>query len=168
MTDYEKSVNDLAQKNSNFTFENKGSDHAAVVVSAMLKSAKQSAIMYSGDLNRDVTSNEKFSDALNEFLETGITFKLLLDRVPDEEEQSEALKKVLLESERSHIIVKKISDDGKKHIENLGHFLLVDSKSYRYETDAGEYKALCNFNDKNIGEKFLNIFNIAFESSTYV
>ena len=167
ISDYEKSVNDLANKDASFQFENKGANHARIVVSAILNSSKNIVYMYSGSLSSDVTDDEDFLKTLDDFLDKEITFKLLLDDIPKESEQSEALKKVLDASTNAHVIVKKISKEAKKFLKDTEHFIVADQKAYRYETDAKEYKALCNFNDEELSKQLIELFTRAFDLCEY-
>ncbi len=167
ISDYEKSVNDLANKDASFQFENRGANHARIVVTAILNSSKNIVYMYSGSLNSDVTEDENFLSTLDGFLDKEITFKLLLDYLPKENEQSKALKKVLDASTNAHVIVKKISKEAKKLLKDTGHFIVADQKAYRYETDPSEYKALCNFNDKELSKQLIELFTLSFDLCEY-
>jgi hypothetical protein len=168
ISDYEKSVNDLAKKNSSFQFENKGADHARIVVAAILKNATHTVFMFSGQLNSDVVDNDEFIQTLKTFLNNReITFKLLLEEIPSGENKSDALKLVLSASENAHVIVKKITDDSKEYLKEFGHFIVADTKAYRYETDLQGYKALCCFNDESISTRLKEVFSNAFENSEY-
>lgn len=167
--DYKKSVNDFAEKKVDFLFSNKGNDHAAIVVSAMFKNAENYIYMYSGSLNGDVTAEPEFLHALKKFIDDGKTLKVLLETTPVVESCSEALKIVMEASGSSNVIIKVIEEEVKKEFRKrqIKHFMIADGMSFRYEIDEEKYKAICNFNDIEMVQKLSNIFQKAFDNSSY-
>ena len=167
MKDYEKAVRAFADGKENFQFTNKGKKHASIVIANLLRTSKSECRIYSGKLNSDVTNDSFLVKALNEFLESDKQLYLMLDEMPDN--KSEALKQILnaTKNKKRNVSVK-IDSEGvfSKQIapvfeDNVSHhFIVSDSLSYRFEIDAHEFKAICNFNDPNTS----NILKTAFDT----
>ncbi len=162
MKDYERAVSFLAQKKENFPFPNKGADHAAVVVSNILKYAQESVRMFSGALEGEVAQNKNVIKELVKFVERGGKLKILIEREPSE--NSPLFNRVKeLEKAYNTTIIKnapqEFIDEMRKIFGEIYHFIVADGKSFRIETDTNDYKAICNFNDPEIAESLERLFD---------
>lgn len=172
MNDYIKSVENFAKMGENAVFGNKGKEHASIVVSTIFNYAKYDVMMYSGNLSKTVTGNGEFKKSLENMIQKGISFRILLDNIPKEEEQSEALKLILENKDKSNVIIKIMNDDSTKIINDIFdqkyHFTISDDKSYRLETNSSEFTAYCNFNDPDVAGKLENLFQLMFDKADYI
>lgn len=166
MNIYRDFVDNLVKNKSNETFDNKGSDHAAIVVSKMLDIAERSIYFYTGSFDAQVTENIDVLSAIERVIKKpSIDIKVLIEEIPLEKNQSKALQKLIqAKKNQSNIEIKEVHNDNFLKENNIGHFLVVDNKAYRYEIDMNEFKAICNFNDnkniaKNLQLLFLQEFN---------
>lgn len=160
---YRDAVEILASTNDTRRFDNKGHQHAAAVLEMMFKYNNEIR-MYSGTLNSDVTDDQNFMQALSLFLKAGKNLYVFLDNLPNEEERSNALKKVLSYSEKGNAIVKIATDSFVNELRgvfggNVYHFSLGDNKAYRVEIDAENYKATCSYNKPEKVEILKQIFD---------
>lgn len=167
MEDYKKAVQYMASEQVDTEFGNKGNQHAAIVLSNMLKYSKESFKIFSGSFNKDVTNDQEFIGELQSFLESGKTFQLYLEKYPQDNEIIGALKLVFDAQTKNPeaVQVKEATQTFKDDLSRIFregkpyHFAIADSKAFRIEIDAKEYKATCNFNDPRTAEKLTNIFN---------
>lgn len=170
--DYQEAVKYFSDNQENFEFTNKGIHHATSVVSNLIRTTKNELLIYSGSLNKDVASDSHLVKMLNIFLESGKALRVVLDHMPSDEEKSEALKQIIasMKNSKRDVILKVDSDqvfsngikdlfkDGEAH-----HFMVADKMAYRFEIDAIQYKAICNFNDEKIAADLTSAFYTLFE-----
>jgi hypothetical protein len=166
MDKYKKAIKFYAEHNENFEFGNKNAAHASIVVSQLFQFAEEEVLIYSGSLNSDVTSDENLIEKLSLYLNTDRKLSIVLDNLPALENQSIILKKIIAKAEYSNQVqlvedkdnafansLKVLFKDGKSH-----HFMVVDKKAYRIETDEEKYEAFGNFNDEKIATLLYNSF----------
>lgn len=170
--EYKEAVEYFSNSEKNFEFTNKGIPHAATVVSNIIRTAKEELLIYSGNMNRDVANDQNMVEMMRVFLDSGKKLRIVVDEIPNEEDRSESLK-LILESEydltkdvliridENNIFadgLKQLFEDGEAH-----HFMVADGQAYRFEIDAKQYKAICNFNDTTIAGELKKTFNSLFE-----
>ena len=162
---YRSAVEILASTKDKMRFDNKGQEHAASVLEMMFKYYDE-VRMYSGEMSADVTDNQYFMQALNHFLNDG-TKKLyiFLDDIPNEADQSHALKKIYSFVNDETVIVKKAPKDFIDELraifkeEDAYHFAVADDKAYRVEFDAKNYKASCSYNKPEKAQILKSVFD---------
>jgi len=171
MDEYKKAVVEFADSKKDFQFTNKGEKHASIVVANLIKTTDKVLRIYSGEMSRNVANDSYLIKMLNIFLESGKELYLILDTMPNEEEISESLKQIISSENNPLRKVKIKIDENNKFKEHVSkvftdelshHFMLSDDLSYRIEIDAEEYKAICNFNDKETVKVLQNIFDTFF------
>lgn len=162
---YEQIVENYSNENSNIVFDNKGSDHAAIVVAKMIERAKKSIRIYTGSFDKSVVDNDKVLKALRDKLQQSINIEMLVEDMPIDKNKSNALKLILDTAEINNNIQVKILGDDYFAKTNIGHFMVVDDIAYRYEIDMDNFKAICSFNDDSqIANKLIALFDKAFIS----
>ncbi|MFA6195359.1 MAG: hypothetical protein WC656_01790 [Sulfurimonas sp.] len=171
--EYRDAVKYFSDNQENFEFTNKGVQHAASVVANLIRTSKDELLIYSGNMSKDVANDPYLVKMLNTFLKSGKTLRIVLDEMPKEEEQSESLKQIITSSKnmKNSVILKidkdksfskamrEVSKDKEVH-----HFMVADGIAYRFEIDALQYKAICNFNDKKIAGELKVAFDRQFEA----
>jgi len=160
---YRNAVEILASSKDKMRFDNKGQEHAASVIEMMFKYYDE-VRMYSGNMNADVTDNQYFMQALNHFLNNNKKLYIFLDDIPNEENQSNALKKILSFENQDNVIVKRASQDFIDELRTIFngevyHFAVADDKAYRVEFDAENYKASCSYNKPEKAQILKSIFD---------
>lgn len=159
MDSYEKNIMDLAKSNSNVVFDNKGAEHAEVVLRNIIKNANYKIFMYTGSLSCEALDSVKLSEELQCFLnKENTTFHIISEK--DEINKDSLFYKTLepfINTEK--VIIKKSSCKNNRGM----HFIVADSRMLRLENDAENFKALCSFNlpsqAKKLEEKFTYCFN---------
>lgn len=160
---YQDSIERLANKKENFVYDNESADHAAIVLSNMLRTTEREFFSFSGKFNGAVSDQENLLYQLHLYVESGKLFNLLLEELPEIGERSAALTMLLEHSEKhDNVRVKVASSRFIQYIENIFdgerlHFSTSDSRAYRLETDTEAFQAVCNFNGPSVAEPLKNI-----------
>lgn len=169
--EYQEAVKYFSDNQENFEFTNKGIHHATSVVSNLIRTTKNELLIYSGNINKDVANDPHLVKVLNAFLESGKSLRVVLDNMPSDEEKSESLKQIIasIKNSKRDVILKvdteKVFFNGIKDLFKDGeahHFMVADGMAYRFEIDALQYKAICNFNDVKIAGDLAKAFNSLF------
>ena len=172
MDSYKKAIEFYANNAENKEFGNKGADHAAIVVTNLIRIAKKELRIYSGNLCTEVANNNFLVRQLKLFLEDGKKLRLILDELPSEENRSAALKIILNSVDNPLHDVKykvdkedivKTDQEANFKDNKCHHFMVADDNAYRFETDIVLYQAFGNFNDQKVANKLINIFDTFFE-----
>lgn len=175
IAEYREIIRSLAEEKSSDVINNQGKLHAACVMSAIFDFAKNEINMLSGQLNSELTSiPEYFNSLLNYLSKDNVKLNLFLEKEPELENQSNALKLVLDKAKEfpERIIVKFAETDEQKTIlaklksnnnGNAVHFAYADDQIYRLEYVPSEYKASVSFNNRNIVASLRNIFQKLFD-----
>lgn len=156
---YEKNIEDLATSNSSIVFDNKGSDHAEVVLRNIIKNANSKIFMYTGSLSGKTLESEKLSKELKSFLVKENTIFHIIHEEDTLNTSSLFYKALQPFIKDGKVVIKKSNCQDKQGM----HFCVADSKMLRLEIDKESFKALCSFNlpeeSKKLEEKFESCFN---------
>ena len=161
---YEKAVEYNADNKINTVFYNKDKQHAIIVFNAIFRHAKNSIFIAAGNLNNDVTSNQKYLVGIRKFLSLDNAKLHIL--VSEIKEEGNALFNLLKEY-KDKVCIK--CSDGKMFTNqknDIIHFCVADGCMYRIENDTKERCASCNFYDTDISEKLNNSFMQAYKQCT--
>ena len=169
---YAKAVEVLAKSKSEFVFPNSSPDHAAIVISMMMKYSCDEVSIYDDCLNGDVTDKnpDLFFNSLAYFLSKGNKLNI---SVRDEHsiKRSHDLcvrLKEYAEQYPNKIEIRKANDKFKKsiitHFKKDINFAVGDKKSYRLEIASDGRKAECSFNRPDYAKKLYSIFKENFST----
>jgi hypothetical protein len=166
LNEYREAIEFLAENQEDFAYDNKGANHAVIVLVNMLKNTKDEFAMFSGTFNGNVADQQEFIKELEIYVQSGKVFKLVLEE--DISSKSEALKLIeKLANENENIKITKAKDNFIKNLQSIFdgevlHFAVSDEKSYRLEVGKEEFKAVCNFNDPDIAKELKRLINLNF------
>jgi len=164
---YRQSVEENAKRDESFQFLNKSADRAAIVLGTAFKTEPDEILMFSGKLSDDVIGNPQYCyHHFTKFLESGKSFKLLLEKAP--EKPGQCLLDVLKAAKESENIEVKIADPEfvelfKGDDDNTPHFAVFNENGYRFEVSPDNFQALVDFFDPERAKSFKKIFTKAFE-----
>lgn len=157
MQEYKESVKNLAKNSEDFTFPNKGKEHAQVVVGEIFQNVN-SIKMFSGKLDYEILKD--LFDTIKDFInDEDKSFFLILD------EQNIKGNEIIHFLCENNIKIKIANDNFRDEVKqisknnNIYHFIIGDDKTFRIEVDTDEYKAICNFNNKEISSRFSKIYD---------
>jgi hypothetical protein len=170
---YKTAVENLASSKSNLIFNNSSPEHAAIVLSAMLKYSNSEFRIYDNDLSGDISElNPDFFDNLSAFISAGKSVKIVIDSL-EQSANSQAYKSIIKYKEMYPNTVKlaiandSFKDSVSKMFEKKINFALGDKTSFRIEDSIGDLqqrKAYCCFNNPNITQKLADVFDSSFIS----
>lgn len=166
---YKNTIELYAQNRRNYPFNNKGAEHARIVLPLIFKYANDKIYLLANNLwNSEVVNTNDYISSIQSFLDKGKTqLKIIVSSFPYEliEKDRDSLYKMLfhhkaykdgrvniknangqnLTFKDNEIELCKITDENGKNIIN---FCTADNRMYRIETDILNRKAECNFNDE--------------------
>lgn len=168
LENFRKMVSGLASDLENRVFLNSSSIHAVIVLSEMFKISNNEIKIFAGCLTGEVGDNPEYIQALSDFIErTNGNIQILLNNVNSEScKNSNLIRRLAYYQTLNKNIIIKTTDkkpylaaDSKKM---EVHFTIADRKSYRIEMDINERRAACNFNDPELCENFVTVFDSMF------
>lgn len=143
LAEYRRSVRSRIEHSNSRLFENACAAHARIVIDELLKSARETVLVYCGRLSAEIYLPlvETFKDALAR----DVNVRVLIENAKAETEE---LAKMLQEKQW-------IRQSTQPHDGELPHFILVDGMRYRMEVNDEEKRALvcAKVSDKNGTEK---------------
>lgn len=163
---YARAVEYNADNKINTVFYNKDDKHAIIVFNAIFRHAKHSVYIAAGNLNNNVTRDEKYLDGIKKFLSLdNVKLHILVSEIKKEGNiLFEVLKnypdKVCIKCSDGRMFTNKNND--------IIHFCVADECMYRIENDTKERCASCNFYDIDISKKLSNSFMQAYNQCTNV
>jgi hypothetical protein len=163
--DYQERVAYLADNKICEDFENTDAYHALIVFVELFKHSKETVHIFAGSLDSYVANEERYVNALSDFIERGGKVKILLNEFDSEQigSNNRALVDKLVQYSDKPISIKQTTIvpylNGKQKI----HFAVGDSTSYRVENDIMARKAFCNFNNVPFATKLVTAFDKAFD-----
>lgn len=155
-------IDSLAKEAKNEEFFNSSEEHAKIVLTAIMRYAKQYVNIYCGSMMSEVSNNEEYLNVVQDFLEKGGIMNVLLNNY-DENLVDKGIYKIL-SLYPNKIKIKEIKDSTNiiKYNGNPVHFTVADGKSFRLETDIINKKAWGNFNNPVDGKVLDDIFHKVF------
>ncbi|MDR2938115.1 MAG: hypothetical protein LBU92_04155 [Prevotellaceae bacterium] len=168
MTEYERTIKNLAKEKKNEVFYNSSDSHARVVLNNMVENAERYVHIVCGNMCTEVSSNPEFLDVVKAFLskDASRTFYVLFDEYKECFLETEIAK--LLSLYPTQVKVKKLkSETHLAYKEQRAHLAISDGRAFRLETDVDKKMAFGNFNDEENVKVFEEVFNSYFEDDTH-
>lgn len=176
LEEYENYLKELVVKGSGEIFTNGGIKHASVLMSVLLGSTTDHALMFSEGFCSDIIQNPYLS-ALERYTDNKQRgLKILLES--DEYVDANPIRRIREKSrERAggdkRIEIRVIREDDKRRIfKSLKcaqcNFSVFDDKMYRFEYDPKHYKAYGSFNHEGNSAFLTHLFNEAFANAEVI
>lgn len=173
LKNYKEAVENLALMDSDFPFNNSSPDHAAIVLSIMLKYSEHEFRIYDDNLSGDIADlNNDFYVNLENFVASGKTLKIVVDSIKSRENKIFTTLMKLRKQHPTTVFIAIASDSFKNRIRSVYdrplNFALGDKNSSRIE-DVMENitiphrKAYCCFNNKKYSSKLISAFDSEFK-----
>ena len=169
MDGYYEFVKGLADRKENFVFSNSDAEKMLSVFSVMLNNAEKEFRIFAGSLCNETTEDEKYIEAVTDFLERGGKLRILLNNFNDKAAFKSKLFRRLyyLYTIGKDIRIRTtaeqpyISDkNGRINV----HFSVGDKNSYRIEQDIEKRTAVCNMNGSSQAEELSRLFDKIFDN----
>ncbi len=182
--EYNELVMSCAKASSDFQLSNSSTPHAIFLINELVKKSFREVLLFSGSLSlKNICASEKDpeyslysnSHLLNtfrqflsaDFVEGAKELKIVVEQDVDGGDDNHPLINIAreLHDEKKLIAdfsVRKLTSqavDMLKELNMNNHFFVGDGKSYRFETDIENHKAVANFGDSSTANKLRDIFN---------
>ncbi len=179
---YQKDLDVLDDEKISIQFNNKGSNHAILVMAKIFDSSNSFVKIFARDFNGQISNNQLYLTCLRKFLDRDKNNSVSVIFENDPNPDSLALE--LLKKERTknskRISLKKATkeqlEEFKKYLvneEGMIHFTIGDNSrkkfnKYRCETDTRNYTAILNFDDQEFCSDLNYLFKILDTNATVV
>lgn len=134
-------------------------DHASALIENLLSHAESRVRIFTGKLNPEVYGRENIVDAISIFLKNpDARIEILTQDGLDDSVENPFI--VVCQNKKNQCAIKNVSESDKL-LE--GHFVVVDDKAYRFESNKNKLSAVACFNNKNIALKLVDAFENMFD-----
>lgn len=163
LSEYAESVGMLSSGELNLEFNNKDEFHAAIVMSAIFKTAKKTISIFTGKFSGEISNNPYYREQLEIAAKNPEkNIEVIFEETPNKDSLClQMLRK--LKSEGRNVAMYLLNGEYRNKLTGtniLNHFIVGDDHMFRYETDKNHFKAYCNFDDKKIVQLLNNNFSI--------
>ncbi len=162
---YREEIETLAAREENKIFYNSSSEHACIVLNALVRNAKKYIKILCSDMCSSISNNDEYLKLIKKFLSGD--FERTLDIVFTEyrtEFHSKPIAKLLSEYPQQ-VTIKKLGKVRVLYNGNSVNFTVSDDRAFRVETDVANKMAFGNFNEPEQAKKLLSTFDSVFENS---
>ncbi len=175
---YSEALDGLAKNNSTDIFPNRDSEHAAIAIAKILKYSNEKVIVFDDDLKGDIVNNstvESFRSSVIDFLSRKGKLQVVIsDKSPYDDEELRLFLEVLIDVFPQQVSVKLASSSFKTSMKEIYgekiNFVIGDTNKFRLEKYGNNNpnnktrEAKGSFNNKEITNKLLSIFNTNYSS----
>lgn len=172
LKEYYESICYLADNEFSLEFNNKDENHGALVMSLLFNKAKESIKIFCGNYAGNICDKNIYMKSLFEALDRGVSLKIVFENQPND--KSECYKKLFSSLTKNNNLVEMriLNSEYRQNLftqfGEILHFTIVDSNKFRYETDPVNFKAFCNFDDKDNAEILNSNFDKLLVNSTLI
>lgn len=182
LEEYQKDLDILSKRNVSIQFNNKGKDHAILVMSKIFESSFKKIKIFARDFNGDISNNELYLESLKHFLDKkqDSSIDVIFESDPNNNSKALGLLKSIQKINPDKVSIKKACANSlsefKEYLvndEKMIHFAIGDDidkgfNKYRCETDTQNYIAILNFDDTKFSNTLLRLFNILNREATNI
>ncbi len=151
LEEYRSSIDYLSEKGWNLEFTNKDNNHAALVMAKLFSAAKGSIKVFTGSFSGEVSNNPIYKRELEKsILNSNKKVEVVFENEPNEDSHCLSMLREL-KRQGNEVKMYLLNRTYQKDVivpSSLGHFTIADDNMFRYETDKINFRAFCNFDDK--------------------
>lgn len=163
MEKYRNQVRELASKRDGSPIFNSSLSHAAVLAEAMFEFGHKEVCIFSGKLNANVYGTPEIINRARLFLADPITKIRVIVENPDAIDKRDHPFVAAFDG-RDDVEIRALEADVAK--QTPYHYVVMDSDSYRFESDKTEPVAIAAFGDTKGGKNLQAVFDNLWNSST--
>ncbi len=174
LTDYNKDLDVLASKKISIQFNNKGKDHAILVMSKIFSCSHKNVKIFARDFNGEISDNRLYLNNLDAFLNKSKdnTVQVIFEKDPNPKSKAlELLRNKKIKNPKQVILkraTEKQIESFKTYLvneEGMINFTIGDNESgvfdkYRCETDTSKFIAVLNFDDQKFCATLNKLYKI--------
>ena len=170
--EYRNAVESYARERKNYTFHNKGNEHAKIILPLIFRNAKREVRIAAQNLwNQELVNTSEYIESAKSYLDKqNTTFHIIVTNFPKKEIEKALEINSFYKMWSQHpaydekrVIVKDSHGRSFKQNGNPVNFCTADGSMYRLEVDIQNRMALCNFNDPNETAKMNTVFDRAWK-----
>ena len=171
LAEYQKAIELANSSKNNHVFPISTPEHASIILSTIFEHSKEEVNILAGNLSGTVSNSKTYLDALDSYLKSGKTLRVLLTDMPNINSLAYQLIEKHSKLPDAKIELRIATEVAKYNIaesfdNKYVHFVVGDDSRFRLETDSTNYQAFANFNDPVYARKLNEIFDRTFASST--
>lgn len=172
LEEYYQSIRFLSENSLSLEFNNKDANHGVLVMSTLFQQAENEIRIFAGDFKGDICDNDYYIKSLFEAIERGVKLDIVFENNPNKSSKcyQELLKQK--QNKQNKVNIFQLNEKYKKElVDKVGqllHFTVIDKNKFRYETDKNEYKAYCNFDDKDNSEILISNYEKLINNSSSI
>ncbi len=165
IADYRQLIEELARKSMNQRVSNGQPQHAAILLETMLKRARESVRIFTGELSPEAYDAPGLVEAALQFVgKHGSRLRILLQ---ERHTREWTMGRPLVKS----VDVNKANLCGTLEVRcatgayagpAAHHFAVMDEQGYRFEHDHSKMRATANFNEPKVARSLITAFDLAF------
>ena len=160
---YQEEIRSLAVNRTNKIFYNSNDVHAAIVLSEMIKNAKDHIDIFCQNMCSEVSNSKEYLDAMESFLSSDSSRKVRIILADYKEDVKNKPIYKLLSEFPDQVTIKRTGEGfWLKLNDKLVNFTVTDDVAYRLEVDIDKKMAMGNFNDPERVKPMVNTFDQVF------
>ncbi len=160
LLEYQQRIDQKARENSSELISNGTIEHARILIASIFSVANKKIEIFTGFLNPIIYNDKKIIDSAFNFLKKQNT---KIEVVVQENDHSLGLNEFVNEAKNNKQFVLKEANEIDKNEQY--HFIVADSKSFRYEPDKAKNIGIGCFNKPAFAEKLNNRFQEIFKQA---
>jgi hypothetical protein len=180
LEEYKKDLDILFKKDVSIQFNNKGKDHAILVMAKIFESSYKNIKIFARDFNGNISDNQLYTDSLINFLNKSSDCKIKVVFEDEPNEKSKALN-ILKDYRKKNPQKVELAKAKQIQINEFKTYLINDEKmihfavgddiekgfnKYRCETDTKNYIAILNSDDPKFCNTLLKLYSILDKEAT--
>ena len=165
---YEAMVDKLAKENSQEFIDNSSMEHAAILIQKMIENAKKSIDIFSGAFNKNIYERVALINAAKKFISNGGKLMVIVQN-NNFDPRSHKFFNAMIQDCASQVAneqIKLFSLPEKMSEKLNAHFLIKDNIGFRYEANKEKHEAIACFNDLEVAQSLINLFDALIERAT--
>ena len=165
MLEYKEKIKYLAENQINEMFFNTDTEHAMIVLTELVKNAKNYVYIVGKNMDPAVTDNEDYLRAVEDFLKKeNAKMKILLTNYDKEKFGNSKIGELLKKNKSPAIEIKHSQNKQVKSNDIPINFTVSDGRAYRFERDIDKHIAFGNFKDTETATVLTETFEQLFAS----
>src|SRR5437868_3767135 len=182
LTAYNNTLDLLVKQAAPIQFNNKGRDHAILVMAKIFEASAKNIKIFARDFNGQISDNQLYLQNLEKFLnkDKDTSAQIIFETKPNEKSKALAMLRTVRKNNSKKVSLKIAAPEQIKEFkqylvneEGMMHFTLGDDtkgqfNKYRCETDTKNFVAILNFDDPKFCNSLNKLYSILDTNATAI